>query len=122
MSSDPVWNDDLPIVLCTSKHQCAIPISSFVSYNHLSFSSCSFIASLGSISLPNTVREVLSHPGWHSAMMDEMQAFDDNGTWDFVPLPIGKKAIECHWLFVVKFNLDEYVARLKVRLVAKGYA
>ena len=64
-----------------------------VSYNHLSSSSCSFIASLDSISLPNTVCEALSHPGWRSAMVDEMQALDDNGTWDLVPLPTSKKAI-----------------------------
>ena len=98
------------------------PISSFVFYNHLSSSSCSFIASLDSISLPNTVREALSHPGWRSVMVDEMQALDDNGTWDLVPLPTGKKAIDCRWVFAVKFNPDGFVARLKVHLVAKGYA
>ena len=88
----------------------------------MSSSSCSFIASLDSISLTNTVREALSHPGCGSAMVDEMQALDDNGTWDLVPLPTGKKAIGCRWVFVVKFNPDGSIARLKVRLVAKGYA
>ena len=39
-----------------------------------------------------------------------------------MPLPIGKKAIGCRWVFVVKFNLDRYVARLKACLVVKGYA
>ena len=73
---------------------------------HLPSSSCSFIASLDSISLLNTVHEVLSHSGWCSAMVDEMQALDDNGTWDLVPLPTGKKAIGCHWVFAVKFNPD----------------
>ena len=38
-----------------------------------------------------------------------------------MPLPIGKKAICCRWVFAVKFNLDESVARLKARLIAKGY-
>ena len=84
--------------------------------------SCSFIASLDSISLPNTVCEALSHPGWRSAIVDEMQPLDDNGTWDMVPLSIGKKAIGCLWVFSVKFNLDGSVARLKACLVAKGYA
>ena len=51
-----------------------------------------------------------------------MQALDDNGTWDLMSLPTGKKAIGCHWVFVVKFNPDGSVARLKVRLIAKGYA
>ena len=51
-----------------------------------------------------------------------MQALDDNDTWDLVPLPTIKKAIGCRWVFVVKFNLDGFVARLKARFVAKGYA
>ena len=37
-------------------------------------------------------------------------------------LPTGKKTIGCHWVFAVKFNLDEFVATLKARLVAKGHA
>ena len=71
-SSNPVQNDDLPITLRRGKRQYAHPISSFVSYNHLSSSSCSFIASPDLISLPHTVREALSHPDWHSAMVEEM--------------------------------------------------
>ena len=39
-----------------------------------------------------------------------------------MPLPTRKKAISCRWVFVVKFNPDGSVAKLKVRLVAKGYA
>ena len=38
-----------------------------------------------------------------------------------MPLPIGKKVIGCHRVFVVKFNLDGSVARLKAHLLAKGY-
>ena len=51
-----------------------------------------------------------------------MQALDDNGIWDLVPLPIGKKAIDCRWVFAVKFNLDGSIVGLKARLVVKGYA
>ena len=51
-----------------------------------------------------------------------MQALDDNGTWDLVPLPTGKKAIGCRWVFAIKFNPDGSIARLKACLVAKGYA
>ena len=69
---DPVSNDDLPIVLRKGKRQCVHPIPSFCSYNHLSSHSYSFITSLYSISLPNTIREALSHLGWCSAMVKEM--------------------------------------------------
>ena len=51
-----------------------------------------------------------------------MQALDDNGTWNLIQLPAGKKAIGCRWVFAVKANPDGSVARLKARLMAKGYA
>ena len=121
-TSDPILSDALLIALCKGKRHCVHPISSFCPSNRLSSHSCSFIASLDSISLPKIVCEALSHHGWRSAMVEEMQALDDNGTWNLVQLPIGKKAICCHWLFAVKINPDGSIARLKTRLVAKGYA
>ena len=42
------------------------------------------------------IREALSHLGWCSVVVDEMQALDDNGTWNLVHLRTGKKAIGCH--------------------------
>ena len=121
-TSDPVLSDDLPIALQIGKRQCAHPISSFCSYNHLSSHSCSFIISLDSISLPNKVFEALTHPGWCSAMIEDMDALIDNGTCDLVRLHAGKKVMGCRWVFTMKVNLDESIARLKARLVAKGYA
>ena len=64
----------------------------------------------------------MSHPGWRSAMIEEMDALDGNGTWNLVHLPTVKKAIGCRWAFAVKVNPDGSVARLKTRLVAKGYS
>ena len=52
----------------------------------------------------------------------EMQYIDDNGTWDLVSLPTGKKAIGCRLVFAIKFNPNGSMARLKACLVAKGYA
>ena len=95
LTSDSVLSDDLSIALCKGKRQCAHPISSFCSYNHLSSHSCSFIASLNSISLPNTIFEALAHPGWRSVMIEAMDALIDNDTWDLVRLLSGKKAIGC---------------------------
>ncbi|XP_071933224.1 uncharacterized protein [Coffea arabica] len=43
---------------------------------------------------------------------------------DDLPIALckGKKAIGSKWIFAIKFNPDGSVARLKTRLVAKGYA
>ena len=72
--------------------------------------------------MPNKVSEIFAHPGWRSAMIEEMDALTDNGTWDLVRLPAGKKAIGCRWVFTVKVNLDGFIVQLKACLVAKGYA
>ena len=64
----------------------------------------------------------MSHLGWRSAMIKEIDALNGNGTWNLVHLPIGKKTVGCRWVFTVKVNPDGSVARLKARLVAKGYA
>ena len=55
-------------------------------------------------------------------MIEEMDALTDNGTWDLVRLPVGKKVIDCQWVFTVKVNFDGSIPRLKTYLVAKGYA
>ena len=73
------------------------------------------------MSLPNTFQEALSHPSWHNAMIEEMDALNGNGTWNLVHLPTRKKVIGCCWVLAVKVNPNGSVARLKARLVAKGY-
>jgi hypothetical protein len=55
-------------------------------------------------------------------MDEEMAALDANRTWELVPLPEGKKAIGCKWVYKVKHNSDGSINRYKARLVAKGYA
>ena len=88
----------------------------------MSSHSYSFIASLDFISLPNKVYEAPAHPGWCSAMIEKMDPLTDNGTWNLVFLPVGKKVIGFHWVFTKKVNPDGSIARLKVCLVAKGYS
>ena len=79
-TSDLVLSDDFPIALRKGKRQCAHLISSFFSYDHLSLHSCSFIASLDSISLPNKVSKALTHLGWRSAMIEETDSLTNSGT------------------------------------------
>ena len=54
-------------------------------------------------------------------MIDEMQALENNGTWELVPLPPGKTTVGCRRVYIVKIGPNGKVDRLKVRLVAKGY-
>ena len=81
-----------------------------------------FYCILGLYYVANKVFEALAHLGWRSSMIEEMNALIDNGTWDLVRLPVGKKAIGCRWVFTVKVNPNGSIAWLKAHLVAKGYA
>ncbi|KAA0041680.1 Cysteine-rich RLK (RECEPTOR-like protein kinase) 8 [Cucumis melo var. makuwa] len=94
-SCDPRPSNDLSIALRKGECKCTYPVSSFAAYHQLSPPTYAFITYLDSTPLLNTVHEALSQPGWRNAMLEKMTALDDNGTWDLVFCPTGKKAIGC---------------------------
>jgi hypothetical protein len=71
---------------------------------------------------PICFEDAIGHALWDKAMDEEMVALDANRTWELVPLPEGKKAIGCKWVYKVKHNSDGSISKYKARLVAKGYA
>ncbi|CAI7867872.1 unnamed protein product [Closterium sp. NIES-53] len=58
---------------------------------------------------------------WKKAMESELKSIEENGTWELVELPEGRKAITFKWLFKIKSDADGKIERYKSRLVAKGY-
>nr|XP_016436991.1 PREDICTED: uncharacterized mitochondrial protein AtMg00810-like [Nicotiana tabacum] len=61
------------------------------------------------------------NPAWQAAMAQEFEALHTNNTWNLVPLPAGKRAIRCKWVYKIKHKSDKSVERFKARLVVKGY-
>jgi hypothetical protein len=51
-----------------------------------------------------------------------MQAHLDNGTWELVKLPAGRKAIGSKWVFKIKRNTDGSIECYKACLVAQGFS
>jgi len=45
------------------------------------------------VSIPKTVGDALAHLGWCQAMLDELSAFQNSGTWELVSLSFGKSVI-----------------------------
>ena len=70
---------------------------------------------------PQSYREASSNPLWQKAMDDELQALEQNHTWDLVDLPDGKNAMGCKWVYKIKTHSDGSIDRYKARLVAKGF-
>ncbi|CAI7863048.1 unnamed protein product [Closterium sp. NIES-53] len=58
---------------------------------------------------------------WKKAMESELKSIEENGRWELVELPEGRKAITSKWLFKIKSDADGKIERYKSRLVAKGY-
>lgn len=54
-------------------------------------------------------------------MDTEIQALIANKTRISIPLPSGKKAIGCKWVYKTKFHVDGFIERNKARLVTQGF-
>jgi hypothetical protein len=73
---------------------------------------------------PNHHYELKSRPDrqqWIDAMAEEIKQLHDTGTWELVPLPEGRKAIGCRWVYRLKMDADGNPTRYKARLVAQGF-
>ena len=68
-----------------------------------------------------TIKTALSHPGWKTAMLDELVALHQNETWQLVPRTSNMHVIGSKWVFKTKLKPDGSLDRLKACLVAKGY-
>ena len=71
---------------------------------------------------PLTQNEALTSPEseyWQKAMKEEFDSLLQNNTWELVPLPIGRKALDTKWVYKRKDMPD--VLRYKARLVVKGF-
>jgi hypothetical protein len=71
---------------------------------------------------PTCFEQVVGNLKWDNAMDEEMAALDANAIWELIVLPKDKKTIGCKWVYKVKHNVNGFMNRYKIRLVAKGYA
>ena len=91
-------------------------------YDSLAVHHYAYMVKVVQVQEPTCFEEAVGKLEWDQAMDEEMAALDVNQTWDLAPLPEGKKAIGCKWVYKIKHNADGLVSRYKARLVAKGYA
>jgi hypothetical protein len=55
-------------------------------------------------------------------MTTEYKSLISRRSWSVVPLPGGRKAVRCKWVYRTKYNSNGTIARHKARLVAKGFS
>lgn len=59
---------------------------------------------------------------WKGAMKSEMDSLQENGVYEIVDRPAGKKVVKSKWVFRVKTNELGEVEKYKARVVAKGFS
>ena len=74
---------------------------------------------------PATVQEALSgeHKAkWQAAMNSEMLSLQENGVYEIVDRPAGKKVVKSKWVLRIKTNGRGEIEKYKARVVAKGFS
>lgn len=77
------------------------------------------LTTLSTIFIPNTYSKAVEHDRWQQAMQDELEALQQNHTWDIIPCPSNIKRIGW-WIYWVKLKSNSSLDRYKACLVALG--
>ena len=70
---------------------------------------------------PRSFAEAEKHAAWRAAMQSEMDAVQENRTWELADLPRGHRAITLKWVFKLKRDEAGAIVKHKARLVARGF-
>ena len=77
------------------------------------------------IKCPRTFEEAMASPQhreWFNAMLDELMAHHEKGTWILVPRRWNMKVLGGTWTFKLKLAADGSIARYKARWCAQGFS
>lgn len=116
----PIWLKDY-VTPSKPATNCTYPIANYIGYSHLSNKYQAYLSSFSAIQEPRTFAEATQHPERIDAMQQEINALEDNQTWELVSLPAGKQPIGSKWVYKVKLKANGEIDKYKARLVAKGY-
>ncbi|KAE8671632.1 hypothetical protein F3Y22_tig00111941pilonHSYRG00018 [Hibiscus syriacus] len=71
---------------------------------------------------PETFEEASKSSEWMTTMKEEIDALQQNQTWDIVPKIKDVKPISCKWVYKIKRRPDGSIEKYKTRLVARGFS
>ena len=68
------------------------------------------------------IEALANRDDWYRASDQEIASLIEHGTWELVPLPKDRRAINCKWVFRIKRDADGTIIKYKARLCACGYS
>lgn len=75
---------------------------------------------MSSVTIPTSYSQAMKHDCWKQAMQEELDALQQNDTWDVVSYSPSINPIGCKWVFSIKLKFDGSLDWYKARLVALG--
>ena len=73
-------------------------------------------------SYPKSYYHARKDPRWQAAMDEEMNSLQKNATWELVSLPLGRKLVQCKWVFWKKIAADGSTYKYKAIMVEKIFS
>ena len=70
---------------------------------------------------PPTFAVAKRDANWRQAMLEEMKAIEDNGTWELVDPPVGCRPIGLKWVYKVKRDERGAIVKYRAWLVTHGF-
>lgn len=116
----PIWLSDY-IHTQPSSRSHPHSIHHVVNYSHLHPTYQAFLSKFSTTNEPQSYSEAILDDRWVLAMKQEIEALEENKTWEIVDLPAGKLPIRYRCAYKIKYNVDGTIESFKARLVAKGY-
>ena len=98
---------------------CNSTKSSDFAYSCYSSSFTSFLASIHCFSEPSSYKEAILDPRWQQAMDEELSPLHKTGTWNLVPLPLGKSVVSGRWGIRLRLILMDLLSDSKLGWLQK---
>lgn len=117
----PRKNRGVPVDRYSPEGKVKYAIANYISTDRLLLQHKAFVNQMEAIEIPSRVEEAWKDPKWVEAMNAEIEALQENETWDIVSKPFSKKLMGCRWVFTIKYKADGTIDRYKTRLAAKRY-
>jgi len=124
-SSDSEPEQEIPVVEESSDDELDLFKQHSDSAMEIEYAHCTHVANVADGSELRSWADAMRTPNaeqWRKAGEEEYAAHLQNGTWEIVKLPPGKKPIGCRWVWLIKRNADGSIERFKGRLVAQGFS
>nr|GEW23089.1 putative reverse transcriptase, RNA-dependent DNA polymerase, Gag-polypeptide of LTR copia-type [Tanacetum cinerariifolium] len=92
-----------------------------VNYVNLNHDNYCFSSALNKSVKPTCYEEAILASNWIDAMNAEINALNENHTWEITNLPTNKKVIGNKWVYKIKYKSSGDIDKYNARFVVKGF-